>query len=54
LYKEKSNHLQSLRSFGFKQVNKVPITANIYDIFLEMKKYGWHFAVVIDEYGGTA
>lgn len=54
LYKEKSNHLQSLRSFGFRQVNKVPITAKIYDVFLEMKKYGWHFAVVIDEYGGTA
>lgn len=54
LYKEADNHLQSLKSFGFKQTNKVPITAKIYDTFLDMKKYGWHFAVVIDEYGGTA
>ena len=54
LYKDEKNHLQSLKSFGYKQINKVPVTANIYDLFLDMKKYGWHFAVVIDEYGWTA
>ena len=32
----------------------MPITANIFDVFMDMKKYGWHFAVVIDEFGGTA
>lgn len=54
LYKDEKNHLQSLKSFWYKQINKVPVTANIYDLFLDMKKYGRHFAVVIDEYGGTA
>ena len=37
-----------------RSVAKVPITASIFSVFLDMKKHGWHFAVVIDEYGGTA
>lgn len=54
LYVDSDNHDRVLHSFNFHAIKKVPITANIFDVFLDMKKYGWHFAVVIDEYGGTA
>lgn len=54
LYVDTSNHNKKLAIFPVHEVKKVPITASIFDIFLDMKKNGWHFAVVIDEYGGTA
>ena len=54
LYIDVDNHHKKLKSFHFHTIKKVPITASVFDVFLDMKKNGWHFAVVIDEYGGTA
>lgn len=54
LYTRKENHDKPLSAFPFHQIKKVPITASIFDVFMDMKKNWWHFAVVIDEYGGTA
>lgn len=49
-----TNLSKSLKEFSLRAVEKVPITASIFDVFLDMKKHGQHFAVVIDEYWGTA
>lgn len=54
LYTNTDNHNKKLKEFGLNTINKVPVTASIFDVFMDMKKHGWHFAVVIDEYGGTA
>jgi putative hemolysin len=54
LYTDTNNHEKILKEFDFHSIKKVPITASIFEIFLDMKKNGWHFAAVIDEYGGTA
>jgi putative hemolysin len=54
LSQKSENLAKTLKSFNLHQVAKVPITASIFDVFMDMKKHGWHFAVVIDEYGGTA
>ena len=54
LYTDVTNHKKRLKDFHFRTIKKVPVTASIFEIFLDMKKNGWHFAVVIDEYGGTA
>jgi putative hemolysin len=51
---DESNLTKKLKDLSLKPVFKVPITANIFDIFMKMKKTGNHFAVVLDEYGGTA
>ncbi|MEF2175537.1 MAG: hemolysin family protein [Candidatus Absconditabacteria bacterium] len=48
-----SNLNKKLSEFEIRKVFKVPLTANIMDIFLKMKKLGQHFAVVVDERGGT-
>lgn len=47
-YKDKK-----LYELELKPVFKIPITANLLDIFLKMKKSGFHFAIVLDEYGGV-
>ncbi len=47
-YKDKK-----LYELDLKPVFKIPITANLLDIFLKMKKSGFHFAIVLDEYGGV-
>ena len=54
LTQNESNLQKSLKSFRLKNIAKVPITASIFDVFLDMKKHGWHFAIVIDEFGWTA
>ena len=54
LYANNKNHDKKLKDFKLRNVAKVPITASIFEVFLDMKKYGRHLAVVIDEYGGTA
>ena len=54
LSQDSQNLPKKLTTFNLRAVAKVPITASIFDVFLDMKKHGWHFAVVIDEYGGTA
>lgn len=54
LYTKVENHTKTLKDFHFNTIMKVPVTASVFDVFLDMKKNGWHFAVVIDEYGGTA
>lgn len=48
------NLAKPLKSFGLNDFAKVPITASIFDVFLDMKKHGRHFAIVIDEFWGTA
>ncbi len=54
LTQDETNLQKTLKSFRLKNIAKVPITASIFDVFLDMKKHGWHFAIVIDEFGGTA
>ncbi len=54
LSQNEKNLTRTLKSFNLKNIAKVPITASIFDVFLDMKKHWRHFAVVIDEYGGTA
>ncbi len=54
LGQDPENLTKTLKTFSLRAVEKVPITASIFDVFLDMKKHGQHFAVVIDEYGGTA
>ncbi|MCF7834930.1 hemolysin family protein [Candidatus Gracilibacteria bacterium] len=49
----KENTSKKIKDFIIRDVYKVPVTANIFDIFLKMKKGGQHFAIVIDEFGGT-
>lgn len=51
---DQANYKKTLKSFHLKPVAKVPITASIFDVFLDMKKHGRHFAVVIDEFWWTA
>jgi len=54
LYIDTANHSKQLKTFNLRTAARVPITANLFDTFLDMKKQGRHFAVVIDEHGGTA
>ena len=54
LSQKKENLEKKLKHFALRPIVKIPITAIIFDVFLDMKKHGRHFAVVIDEYGGTA
>ncbi len=54
LTQNEENLPKTLKSFNLRDIAKVPITASIFDVFLDMKKHWRHFAVVIDEYGGTA
>jgi putative hemolysin len=54
LYVDSAHHEKKLQDFHFHAIKKIPITASIFDVFLDMKKNGRHFCVVIDEYGGTA
>jgi CBS domain containing-hemolysin-like protein len=49
-----ANRTKSLKSFNLSSIKKIPITASIFEVFFDMKKAGRHFAVVVDEYGGTA
>ena len=51
---DEENKTKPLYSFSLNEVAKVPITASIFDMFMQMKKFGWHMAIVVDEYGGTA
>lgn len=51
---DKENLNKTLKELWLKSVFKVPITANIFDIFMKMKRTGNHFAVVLDEYWWTA
>lgn len=53
LWHDPINHDKSLSSFALKGIHKIPLTASIFETFLMMKKNGQHFAVVLDEYGGT-
>lgn len=50
---DNSNLNKKLSEFEIRKVFKVPLTANIMDIFLKMKKLWQHFAVVVDERGWT-
>lgn len=49
----KDNINKKIKDFTIRDIYKVPITANIFDIFLKMKKWGQHFAIVIDEFWWT-
>lgn len=49
----KDNINKKIKDFTIRDIYKVPVTANIFDIFLKMKKWGQHFAIVIDEFGWT-
>ena len=51
---DSNNTLKKIKDFQISTIAKVPVTASIFDMFMEMKKHGWHMAIVIDEYGGTA
>jgi CBS domain containing-hemolysin-like protein len=51
---DESNMERSLSVFPIKEIAKVPVTASIFDMFIQMKKHGRHLAIVVDEYGGTA
>lgn len=42
-----------LSKIHLRPVFKVPVTANIFDVFLKMKRSGHHFAVVVDEHWWT-
>lgn len=48
-----TNLQKPLKDFRLRKIFKIPITANIFDVFLKMKKLGQHFALVVDEYWGT-
>lgn len=54
LSSQPENMNKPLKEFGLNIVAKVPITASVFDVFTDMKIHWRHFAVVIDEYGGTA
>ncbi len=43
----------TLGQLKLRPVFKLPVTANVFDVFLRMKKTWQHFAVVVDEHGGT-
>jgi len=49
----KDNINKKIKDFIIRDIYKVPITANIFDIFLKMKKWWQHFAIVIDEFWWT-
>jgi len=49
----KDNINKKINEFNIRDVYKVPITANIFNIFLKMKKWWQHFAIVIDEFWWT-
>lgn len=51
---DESNMSCSLSDFPIKEIAKVPVTASIFEMFVQMKKHGRHLAIVVDEYGGTA
>ncbi len=51
---KKENLNKKLKDLPLKWVFRVPVTANIFDVFMQMKRSWKHFAVVIDEYGWTA
>ncbi|MBS8121611.1 hemolysin family protein [Candidatus Vampirococcus lugosii] len=48
-----NNLEKKIGDLKLRPVFKLPITANVFDVFLKMKKTGHHFAVIMDEYGGT-
>jgi CBS domain containing-hemolysin-like protein len=50
LYQNLENHAKQLKSFTLQEVEKVPVTANIFEMFIKMKKHGQHMAIVVDEY----
>ncbi len=53
-YSQNVDNLEkTLWELKLKPVFRVPVTANIFDIFMKMKKTWHHFAVVLDEYWGT-
>lgn len=51
---DQKNMNRRLNQFAITEVAKVPITASIFEMFIQMKKHGRHLAIVVDEYGGTA
>ncbi len=48
-----SNLDKEIAYLKLRPVFKIPVTANVFDVFLKMKKSWHHFAVVVDEYWGT-
>lgn len=51
---DEDNMNRPLHHFPIKEIAKVPVTASIFEMFIQMKKHGRHLAIVVDEYGGTA
>ena len=49
-YEDKDNRSQPLSKFKIRKIMKIPVTANIFEVFLRMKKEGQHMALVVDEY----
>lgn len=45
---------KKLSEITLRPVFRIPITANIFEVFLKMKKSWHHFAIVLDEYWWTA
>lgn len=53
-YSNNSDNLgRKISTFKLRPVFKIPVTANVFDVFLQMKKSWHHFAIVVDEYWGT-
>jgi CBS domain containing-hemolysin-like protein len=50
LSQDPQNLEMPLKDLPLKPVFKVPVTASIFDIFMNMKKLGYHFGVVLDEH----
>ena len=52
-HEDKDNLSKPLSKFKIREILKIPVTANIFDVFLKMKRSGDHIALVVDEHWGT-
>ncbi len=50
---DKDNLSKPIRKFKIREILKIPVTANIFDVFLKMKRSWDHIALVVDEHWGT-
>lgn len=53
-FQSSENLDKKIKDFPMRKIYKIPITAKIFNVFLDMKKQWQHFALIIDEYWGTA
>ncbi len=52
-HEDKDNLSKPLYKFKIREILKIPVTANIFDVFLKMKRSWDHIALVVDEHWGT-